>query len=114
MFWKPKISVNYNNRLKRVVLYFKVSECFKSRKPPSQPLSKARVKLNQELEDGQIEYYELYDRAFSELWQHIRKHEDDYPPDKMLEFKIASGPAMWASRMQAMVAVLAFFRAMLR
>ncbi len=91
MFMRPKVSVTYNVRLKRARVQFQVSECLKSRRPPQDALDKAREKLEEELEDGHIEYYEIFEKKFSALWQHIRSHADVLPASKTIRFTLAQG-----------------------
>lgn len=91
MFFNPKVSVTYNLRLKRARAQFRVGECLKSRRPPADALDKAREKLEEELEDGHIEYFEVFEKKFHALWQHIRAHAENLSPDKELRFTLAQG-----------------------
>ncbi len=91
MFFKPKVSVTYNIRLKRARAQFCIADCQKSRRPPRDAVDKAREKLEEELEDGHIEYYEIFDKKFQALWQFIHDHADTLPPDKIIRFTLAQG-----------------------
>ncbi len=91
MFFNPKVSVTYNVRLKRARAQFRVGECLKSRRPPADALDKAREKLEEELEDGHIEYFEVFEKKFHALWQHVRAHAELWPADKEVRFTLAQG-----------------------
>jgi uncharacterized protein (DUF342 family) len=99
MFFNPKVSVTYNVRLKRARAQFKVGECLKSRRPPADALDKAREKLEEELEDGHIEYFEVFEKKFHALWHHIRAHGDQLPPDKEVRFTLAQGARAYSELM---------------
>ncbi len=91
MFFNPKVSVTYNVRLKRARAQFQVGECLKARRPPTDALDKAREKLEEELEEGHIEYFEVFDKKFQALWQHVRTHADQLPQGKEVRFTLAQG-----------------------
>jgi uncharacterized protein (DUF342 family) len=99
MFFNPKVSVTYNVRLKRARAQFRVGECLKARRPPADALDKAREKLEEELEDGHIEYFEIFEKKFHALWQHIRTHGEQLPPDKEVRFTLAQGARAYSELM---------------
>jgi hypothetical protein len=99
MFFNPKVSVTYNARLKRARAQFQVGECLKSRRPPTDALDKAREKLELELEDGQIEYFEVFEKKFHALWQHVRAHGEQLPHNKEVRFTLAQGARAYSELM---------------
>jgi len=99
MFFSPKVSVTYNARLKRARAVFKVGDCLKARRPPADAVDKAREKLEGELEDGHIEYFEVFEKKFQALWQHIRAHAEHMPEKKSIRFTLAQGARAYSELM---------------
>ncbi|MCX6127647.1 MAG: FapA family protein, partial [Proteobacteria bacterium] len=91
MFFAPKLIVTYNSRLKRARVQFQVGECLKARRPPSYAFDKVREKFEEELEDGHIESYEIFEKRFVSLWLHLREQVDNLSANKIIRVTLGQG-----------------------
>lgn len=90
------IQLTFNSRLKRARLEFQVEECFKSRKPPRELLSRLEERFKEERNEGFIETFLIFNKRLEDLWAHIRDLEGEIDPSHLVKFTIAQGGRVYS------------------
>ena len=85
------IKLAYNSTKKIVRISFPFGECFETEKPSQSVMEKAEQKLGLEVNQGNIDFFELFSKRLDETWSLIRVDYMDQTPRRLITVSIGEG-----------------------